>query len=151
MDNSTAHTGTKSLKIIGLVATGNALNAKARHEMVPLEKARIFTIAFWAKVDAKEAPLRKVSISLQTSDDLWPGFYNKTLVLDSIEWKEYSDTFLVDVNELNDAWPGLCIAESDIDFWIDDFRLFEGGTGDEIIGYQKARLPGIWGKIKTQH
>ncbi len=154
VDNSTAYKGWKSLKIIGIVATENALNAKARHELMPVENGKTFTVAFWAKVNIEEALSRKVDLSLQMMTDAWPGFYSKTISLDDTDWKEYTDTFIIEVEELTDVWPGLCVAESDVDFWIDDFRFFEGRPEDEVRDSQNPvnpdrRLTISWGRIKT--
>jgi len=148
VDNSTAHNSQKSLKIIGIIATGNALNAKARHEPVPVENGKTFTVAFWAKVDANEGQSRKVDVSLQMQQDPWPGAYNKTIVLNSTDWKEYTAAFYIMAEELTDIWPGLCVAESDIDFWIDDFRFFEDRPDAQKSVEQIKKLSASWGHIK---
>ena len=46
------------------------------------------------------------------------------------------------------------VAQSDVDFWIDDFRFFEGGPGSEIEEEEEAvsptdKLPVTWGSIKV--
>ena len=131
------------------------MNAKVRHESVPVENGKTFTIAFWAKVDAEEGQSREVDVSVQMQGDSWPGFYKKTIVLDSTDWKEYADTFLINADVVEDVWVGLCVAQSDVDFWIDDFRFFEGEPADEIIRTPENevspmdRLPASWGVIKS--
>ena len=167
-DHSTAQTGNRSLRVVGIVATGKALNAKVRHEAVPAEVGGTFTIAFWAKVDAQEAQSREVDISVQMPDDDWPGFYNRTIVLDSTDWKEYTDTFVLEAEDVpagvvEEVWVGLCVAESDVDFWIDDFRFFEGEPADEIREPENepedmvqeavirwGKLAATWGSIKRR-
>ena len=49
------------------------------------------------------------------------------------------------------------MAQSDIDFWLDKFRFFEGELKDEIGRDQeefpvstKDKLPMTWGKVKAQ-
>lgn len=138
------------------MATGNALNAKVRHEPVPVENGKKYTVAFWAKVDAGENQSREVTISVQMQQDPWPGFYNKNIVLDSTDWKEYTDTFVIEADAVTDVWVGLCVAQSDVDFWVDDFRFFEGEPWDEIKdSYQSVnflnRLPISWGSIKISN
>ena len=163
IDNSAAHTGTNSLKVIGILATGKALNAKVRHESVSVENKTTYTIAFWAKVDAEEGQSREVDISVEMLNDSWPGFYNKTIVLDSTDWKEYTDTLTITADSVQDVWVGLCVAESDVDFWIDDFRFFEGEPGDELDDAEiekepeqeavssTGKLSTAWGIIKSRH
>jgi hypothetical protein len=86
-------------------------------------------------------------------DDPWPGFYSKTIVLDSTDWKEYTDTFVMEADAAEGVWIGLSVAQSDVDFWIDDFRFFEGGPSDEIRPVETAvspigKLLIPWGGIK---
>lgn len=148
VDNSTAHSGSKSLKIIGIFATGVAYHTKVRHEFVPAENKKIFTVSFWAKVDAKKGTSRNVDISIQSPMEEWPGFYNHTIVLDSTDWKEYKHTFIIKDEELlNEVRVGLCVAQSDIDFWIDDFKFYED-VPKSVRPLNKVPL--TWGKIKTQ-
>lgn len=153
IDDSVVHTGKRSLKVVGIIATGKALNAKVRHESVPVENGKTFTVAFWAKVDAKEGQSREVDVSVQMLHDPWPGFYNKTILLDSTDWKEYTDTFVVTADVVEDVWVGLSVAQSDVDFWIDDFRFFEDEPVDEIKDVEKSvspmgKLSVRWGDIK---
>lgn len=42
---------------------------------------------------------------------------------------------------------GLCVAQSDIDFWIDDFKFFED-MPKSVKSLNKTPL--TWGKIKAQ-
>ena len=156
IDGSVSHTGRKSLKIIGITATGVASHTKVRHELVPAEEGKTCTVAFWAKVDAEQGQSREVDVSVQTQDDRWPGFYDKAIVIDSTDWKEYTDTFeLVSDSTVEAVWVGLCIAQSDVDFWIDDFRFFQGTPVDEIRDVETATTPSgklsvAWGRIRIR-
>lgn len=135
------------MKIIGVVATGTAYHTKMRHEFIPAENYNTFTVSFWAKVDEKKGQNREVDISIQSQNKEWPGFYNKTIMLDSTDWKEYTHTFVLEYWELlEEVRVGLCVAQSDIDFWVDDFRFFE----DIPKAVNRAgKSPLIWGKIKS--
>ena len=84
--------------------------------------------------------------SIQSPDKEWPGFYDATIILDSTDWKEYTHTFVLENEDLlNEVRVGLCIAQSDIDFWIDDFRFFEDTSKAENSA---GKRPLTWGKIK---
>lgn len=134
------------MKIVGVVATGVACHTKVRHEFIPAENDKTFTVSFWAKVDAKEGTSRKVEISIQSPDEEWPGFYSTTITLNSTDWKEYTRTFtLENENLLGEIRVGLCVAQSDIDFWIDDFRFFED-VPKAVNPSGKAAF--TWGRIK---
>ncbi|MBD3184555.1 hypothetical protein GF312_19890 [Candidatus Poribacteria bacterium] len=130
-----AHTGGNSLKVISLVSTGIPCHTKLRHEFVPAENDKTYTVSFWAKIDSNQGQSRKVDISIQSPDEEWPGFYTETIILDSLEWKEYKHSFVLEYkNWLEEVRVGLCIAQSDVDFWIDDFKFFE----DKEIEVEKA-------------
>jgi len=120
------------LRVVGIVATGTAAHSVVRHTIVPAENGRVFTVAFWAKVDEREGQSRQVRVNARMGYEYWPGFYNNSIMLDSTDWKEYTDTFVVPLGVSSDIWVGLAVAESDVDFWIDDFRFFEGYPADEI-------------------
>ena len=53
-------------------------------------------------------------------------------------------------------WVGLSIAQSDTDFWIDNFRYFEGDPEDDLNREApfpvdaKEKLATRWGEIKTE-
>ena len=157
MDNE-PHTGKRALKIIGVKATGTAWHAKLRYDSASMEANRKFTIAFWAKVDASEGKSREVTTSVQMQHDPWTGYHSQTIVLDSTDWKEYFDTFTANSDVLEDMWVGLSIAQSDVDFWIDDFRFFEGDPWDEIgVEPEKFavtsmhKLISAWGKVRVNY
>ncbi len=55
-------------------------------------------------------------------------------------------------------WVGLAIAQSDVDFWIDDFRFFEGDPEDELVEEKPdiavtpaAKLASTWGGVKKAY
>jgi hypothetical protein len=121
-----------------------------------MENGKTFTIAFWAKVDAGEGNSREVTTSVQMQHDPWTGFQSAAIILDSTDWKEYTDTFTATADVVEDMWAGLSIAQSDVDFWIDDFRFFEGEPADEIKELVTAvspmgKLPVSWGSIKGRY
>ncbi len=149
VDNSTAYLGNKSLKIVGIIATGQALHAKVRHEPVIAEGGKTFTISFWAKVDIKEGNSRPVDVSVQGENDSWPGFFNVTLILNSTDWKEYTCKVDMPGSAIEKVWVGLCVSESDIDFWIDDFRFFESEPNTGKAVNKMGKLPTLWGKVKA--
>ena len=157
IDDLAAHTGSKSLKIVGINATETPAHSTVRHDSVTVENGKLFTIAFWAKVDAGEGQSREVEVSARMQEnDPWPGFYSKTILLDSTEWKEYTDTFSMTADVTEGIWVGLSVAQSDVDFWIDDFRFFEGVPTDEIKPIETAvspmsKLPVSWGGIKGRY
>lgn len=132
VDGPTAHTGSRSMRVIGYRAAAVPSNRKVRHYAISASGGT-YTIAFWARVDATEALTREVDISARMfSGDKWPGFHNETIVLDSTDWKEYTDTFVVPLHTSSYIYVGLAIGHSALDFWIDDFRFFEGEPADEI-------------------
>ena len=141
------------MKVVGIVATGTASHTKVRHEIIPATSGETLTVAFWAKVDAEQGQSREVKLSIQSPIDLWPGFYSENIVLDSTDWKEYTHTFDIEKDGVEEVWVGLSVAQSDIDFWIDDFRIFGGQLSDEIKQVETPvapanKLPVSWGAIK---
>jgi len=152
------HTGKRSLKVEGIIASGTNWHAKVRYESMSMEANRKFTIAFWAKVDANEGQSREVTTSVQMQHDPWTGYHSQTIILDSTEWKEYFDTFTANGDVVEDMWVGLSIAQSDVDFWIDDFRFFEGEPWDEkdadlekFAVNSMDKLISAWGRIKVSY
>jgi hypothetical protein len=152
------YTGKRSLKIEGIIASGTNWHAKVRYDSMSMEANRKFTIAFWAKVDENEGQSREVTTSVQMQHDPWTGYHSFTIVLNSTDWKEYFDTFTASADVVEDMWVGLSIAQSDVDFWIDDFRFFEGEPWDEKdVDPEKFAVDSVdklisaWGKIKANH
>ena len=70
--------------------------------------------------------------------------------------EEYSLTFRATADVDRDMWVGLAIAQSDVTFWVDDFRFFEGELKDEIGREEKfavdaqEKLSTTWGRLKSQ-
>ena len=155
IDDSVAHTGIRSLKIIGVNATDASWHTRVLCDSIPIENGKVFTIAFWAKVDAEEGQSREVDINAQLQDEPLPGFHNETIVIDGVLWREYTDTFVVTSDEAESMRAGLSVSLLDVDFWIDDFRIFEGQPGDETMPAETAvrpgRLPASWGSIRSQY
>ncbi len=131
IDNK-AHSGRRSLKVIGDKATGTFWHTKVKVENMSMEAGKNFTIAFWAKVDANEGESREVSTNVQMQHDPWIFYGGNHIFLDSTDWKEYFSTFTATADVVEDMWVGLAIGQSDVDFWIDDFRFFEGEPMDEM-------------------
>ncbi|MDP6998904.1 MAG: carbohydrate binding domain-containing protein [Candidatus Poribacteria bacterium] len=127
-------------------------HAKVKHKSTSMQAGKNYTVVFWAK--AKK--MREVSLSIQMQRDPWTFYQGGKFNL-TAEWKEYSKTFKSNDNVDRDMWVGLSMAQSDIDFWLDKFRFFEGELKDEIGRDQeefpvstKDKLPMIWGKVKAQ-
>lgn len=156
VDNTTAHTGKKSLKIIGKKSSGTDWHAKVRCMNSSMEAGKTFTIIFWAKVDEKEGKSRNISTSVQMQRDPWTFYHGIKILLAGNDWAEYVDTFTATDNVDADMWVALAIGESDIDFWIDDFRYFEGLPKDEkVTALPKSvnpteKVTSFWGEIKSQ-
>jgi len=136
------------------MASANATNVKVYYDSAPIEKDKVFTVAFWAKLDAAEGNKREVTLYAQTSNVSPNLFFNKDIVLDSTEWKEYIATFIAPKDVEGNIWIGFLVGISDVDFWIDDFRFFEGGPTDEIktaetVVSPSGKLPATWGGIKA--
>ena len=123
-----------------------------------MEANETFTIAFWAKVDENEGDSRQVGTSVQEQADPWTGYHGVDISLTSTDWTEYFDTFTATADVEAAMWVGLSIAQSDVDFWIDDFRFFEGQPEDEITEEPPkiavnpaAKLASTWGGVKGNY
>jgi hypothetical protein len=154
IDDSEVHSGSRSLKVVGVIASGTNWHAKVRFNDSSMENGKTFTLAFWAKVDASEGNSRDVTTSIQMQQDPWTGFHSADITLDSTDWKEYTDTFDATEDVVEGMWVGLSIAQSDIDFWIDDYRFFEGNPADELVVTAAVepvdKLSVSWGRIKSE-
>lgn len=144
LDDEEFHSGEQSVKVIGNIATGTAWHAKVRHEGASMRGGEFHTVAFWAK--AEEA--RVVELSVQMQQDPWDflqgGDYNLTE-----EWSEFTTTFVAAVDVDKTMWVGLAIAGSDVDFWIDDIRFWEGELDDEIRAEPRPRSVSPDGLLTT--
>lgn len=150
-DDSTAYKSKKSAKISQSIASANATNVRAFYNNMPMEKNKTYTIAFWAKVDAKDGNKRELALNIQTLDDLPKQVFLKTITLDSVDWKEY--VYVVPPKDLEGpVRVEFLVGLSNIDFWFDDFRFFEGEPLDETKGATMVmpinKIPVSWGEIK---
>ena len=148
-DDSTANKSIKSAKINQSIASANAANVRAFYNNVPMEKNKTYTIAFWAKVDAKDGNKRELALNIQTVDTLKQVFI-KTITLDSVDWKEY--VYIVPPKDLEEPIRvEFLVGLSAVDFWFDDFRFFEGEPSDEMKDETMVtpinKRPVSWGEI----
>ena len=153
IDNREAQHGDKSLKVIGVIATGTDWHAKVTQMDVSMKGGREYTIIFWARA---EEP-RVVSINIQLQRDPWTTFHGNGKVFNlTEEWEEFSFTFLAGVDIDRDMWVGLAIAQSDVDFWLDNFRYFEGEPKDDLtldepfVVDAKEKLTTQWASVKNE-
>ena len=150
-NDSTAHNSTKSANINQSIASANANNVRAFYNNVPFEKNKIYTIAFWAKVDVKDGNKRELALAIQTVEDIPKQVFIKTITLDSVDWKEY--VYVVPPVDIEGkVRVEFQVGLSPVDFWFDDFRFFEGETLDEIRSETFVspinKIPVSWGYIK---
>lgn len=153
IDNREAQHGDKSLKVIGVKATGTNWHAKVNQLSVSMEAGNDYTIVFWARAEK----VRQVSINVQLQQEPWTTFHGqgKNFSLTE-EWEEYSYTFLSTADIDRQMWVGLAIAQSDVDFWLDNFRYFEGEVEDDLTVDEpfpvdaKAKLATQWGTVKAK-
>jgi len=147
------HLGKRCLYIKCEVVSGTGWHAKVRQDSSSMEAGEKFTIAFYAHA---EKP-RIVSISVQMQHDPWTFYEGGDIPLESGEWKQYSHTFTPTADVVNDMWVGLAIAQEAVDFWLDDFRFFEGELKDELeppggktefAVNPAGKLAAIWSQIK---
>lgn len=128
IDKSNPQHGKQSLKVIGHKATGTAWHAKVRQTDASMKSGETYTVIFWAR---SEKP-REVSLSIQMQHDPWTFYQGGAINLLGPEWMEYHITFQSGADVDRDMWVGLAIAQSDEDFWIDNFRYFEGEPEDDL-------------------
>ena len=152
------HNGGNCLKVIGVIASGTNWHAKIRYESMSMEAMNTFTIAFWARVDPDQGDSRQVTTSVQEQQDPWTSWHSLDITLTGADWVEYFDTFTANGDVDAGMWVGLSIAQSDIDFWIDDFRFFEGDPEDEIGADPEdfavtpaAKVASTWGGVKGNY
>lgn len=155
IDKKNPQHGDKCLKVIGVKATGTAWHAKVKQKNVSMQKGEEYTVIFWAR---SEAP-REVLVSVQMQHDPWDnhlrGLPRPAIILTGAEWAEYHYTFTATVDVVRDMWVGLSIAQSDVDFWIDNFRYFEGEPKDDLSRDEpfhvdaKEKLTTQWASVKT--
>ncbi len=152
IDRKNPQHGDKSLKVIGVKATGTNWHAKVKQLDVSMKATKDYTIIFWARAEKQ----REVSINVQLQHDPWTTFHGNGKNFNfTEEWAEYSFTFLAGVDIDRDMWVGLAIAQSDVDFWLDNFRYFEGEPKDDMTLDEpfpvdaKEKLTTQWASVKT--
>ena len=151
IDKKNPQHGKQSLKVIGHKATGTDWHAKVRQKDLSMKTGETYTVIFWAR---SEKP-RQVSLSVQMQHDPWTFYQGGNIDLLGPEWTEYHITYNATHNVERDMWVGLSIAQSDTDFWIDNFRYFEGDPEDDLNRDTpfsvdaKAKLATRWGEIKS--
>ena len=152
IDKKNPQHGKQSLKVIGHKATGTDWHAKVRQLDMSMEAGETYTVIFWAR---SEKP-RQVSLSLQMQHDPWTFYQGGNINLLGPEWTEYHITFNSTADVERDMWVGLSIAQSDVDFWIDNFRYFEGDPEDDLNRDTpfpvdpREKLATQWGEIKAE-
>ncbi len=156
IDKKNPQHGNKSLKIVGHKSTGTPWHAKVKQRSVSMEKGEKYSVVFWARAEKQ----REVKVNFQTQHDPWTnhlsGQPNPTIILSGPEWEEYDYTFTATVDVVRDMWVSLSVAQSDVDFWIDNFRYFEGEPQDDLNRDTpfpvdaKEKLATQWGEIKNE-
>ncbi|MYB65588.1 hypothetical protein F4083_08095 [Candidatus Poribacteria bacterium] len=153
IDEDNPQHGDQCLKIVGVQATGTNWHAKIKQLNVSMEGGKEYTVIFWARA---EKP-RQVSLSVQMQHDPWTTWRSADIDLLGDEWMEYSHTFTAGADVDKDMWVGLSIAQSDVDFWLDNFRFFEGQPDDEIpldgepqSVDAKQKLTTEWASVKSE-
>lgn len=152
IDKKNPQHGDKCLKVIGIKATGTNWHAKVKQRNVSMEKGKTYTVIFWAR---SEKP-RQVSLNIQEQHDPWTFWQGGDINLTGPEWEEYFVTFNAKETVVRDMWVGLSIAQSDVDFWLDNFRYFEGEPEDDLSRDEpfpvdaKEKLTTQWASVKTE-
>ena len=152
IDKSNPQHGKQSLKVIGHKATGTAWHAKVRQKDASMKSGQTYTVIFWAR---SEKP-REVALSVQMQHAPWTFYQGGAINLVGPEWTEYYITFNSNADVERDMWVGLSIAQSDVDFWIDNFRYFEGEPEDDLNRETpfpvdpREKLATQWGVIKAE-
>lgn len=156
IDKKNPQHGKKSLKIVGHKATGTPWHAKVKQKSVSMQKGEKYSLVFWAR---SEKP-REVKVNFQMQHAPWENYLrnqpNPVINLTGPEWEEYDYTFTATVDVSRDMWVSLSIAQSDTDFWIDNFRYFEGDPEDDLNRdtpfpvEAKEKLATRWGEIKAE-
>ncbi len=151
IDKKNPQHGDKCLKVIGVKATGTNWHAKVKQLNVSMEKGETYTVIFWAR---SEKP-RQVSLNIQEQQDPWTFWQGGDINLTGPEWEEYFVTFNAKESVARNMWVGLSIAQSDVDFWLDNFRYFEGEPEDDLSRDEpfpvdaKEKLTTQWASVKT--
>ena len=85
------------------------------------------------------------------------GFVPLPDLRNGISYSKNGITFSASRDVERQMWVGLSIAQSDIDFWLDNFRFFEGQPKDEIpldgapqSVDAKQKLTTQWASVKSK-
>ena len=152
IDKKNPQHGKQSLKIVGHKATGTDWHAKVKQLDTSMKSGKEYTVIFWAR---SEKP-RTVSLSVQMQHDPWVFYQGGDINLLGPEWTEYHLTYNSTADVDRDMWVGLSIAQSDVDFWLDNFRYFEGEPEDDLNRETpfpvdaREKLATQWAEIKTE-
>lgn len=152
IDKKNPQHGKQSLKIVGHKATGIGWHAKIKQWNTSMKSGETYTVIFWAR---SEKP-RTVSLSVQMQQEPWTFYQGGAINLLGPEWMEYHITFQSGSDVDRDMWVGLAIAQSDVDFWIDNFRYFKGEPEDDLNRDTpfrvdaKEKLATQWGTLKSE-
>ena len=117
-----------------------------------MEGGKEYTVIFWARA---EKP-RQVSVNIQIQEAPWDFLQGGDINLKGPEWEEYKLTFGASRDVERQMWVGLAIAQSDVDFWLDSFRFFEGQPEDELIDGEPQpvdateKLTTQWASVKSE-
>ena len=152
IDEDNPQHGDKCLKVIGVKATGTNWHAKVKQLNVSMKSGKDYTVIFWARAEES----RQVSINIQIQQEPWDFLQGGDIQLTGQEWEEYKLTFVASRDVQRQMWVGLAIAQSDIDFWLDNFRFFEGQPEDELSPDgepqpvdAKEKLTTQWASVKS--
>ena len=152
IDKKNPQHGKQSLKIVGHKATGTAWHAKIKQLDTSMKSGNAYTVIFWAR---SEKP-REVTLSIQMQHAPWTFYQGGAINLLGPEWTEYHLTYNSTADVERDMWVGLSIAQSDTDFWIDNFRYFEGDPEDDLSRDTpfpvdaREKLATQWAEIKSE-
>ena len=153
IDEDNPQHGDKCLKVIGVKATGTNWHAKVKQLNMSMKGGKEYTVIFWARAEES----RQVSINVQIQQNPWDFLQGGDIQLTGQEWEEYKLTFVASRDVQRQMWVGLAIAQSDIDFWLDNFRFFEGQPEDELSPDgepqpvdAKEKLTTQWGTVKSK-
>ena len=137
-DDSEAHAGTKSFKLMASDATGSPTGATVYYKSVPIEADKTYTIAFWAKA----AKARYVRVYVK-STNYTQTFHYADIYLNDTDWKEYAISFTSEEITVAEVRIGLGISETKTTFWVDDFRFFEAMPDDEFVPGDVSGTEGV--------
>ncbi len=134
INTKNAHHRKQALKVIGYLSTCCGFHAKVKQattEMIPNKR---YTMRFWAFA---ESP-RIVFLTIYGKQDPWKIYYEEAISLIGQKWKVYQTTFTFHEGAFakRDAregiWVAISMGNSEVDFYLDDFRFFEGEPEDNL-------------------